>query len=426
MQRRGESGQSVKGKRAPGPKARKAPTVHASSPDLQAELDRRTRERDEALEQQAATSEVLQVISRSTFDLQTVLDTLVEWAARLCEAEIANIWRPKDGVYRLAASYGVTSRYKEYLENKKYLETVAIEPGRGTIVGRTLFEGKTVHVHDVQSDPEYNLSGVIALGGYRSTLGVPLLREGNPIGVLFLSRTRVEPFTKRQIDLVNTFADQAVIAIENVRLFEAEQERTRELAEALEQQTATSEVLKVISSSPGELEPVFKAMLANAVRICEAKFGILYRWEGDALRTVAIHGAPKPFVEARQRNPIIRPNPDTTLGRALATKQPIQIGDILEELDYSDARAAQLTKLAGARTALAVPMVKENELMGAILIYRQEVRSFAEKQIELVSNFASQAVIAIENTRLLNELRRVAGAADRDRRRAQGHKPFDI
>ena len=261
MQRRGESGQSVKGKRAPGPKARKAPTVHASSPDLQAELDRRTRERDEALEQQAATSEVLQVISRSTFDLQTVLDTLVESAARLCEAEIANIWRPKDGVYRLAASYGVTSRYKEYLENKKYLETVAIEPGRGTIVGRTLFEGKTVHVHDVQSDPEYNLSGVIALGGYRSTLGVPLLREGNPIGVLFLSRTRVEPFTKRQIDLVNTFADQAVIAIENVRLFEAEQERTRELAEALEQQTATSEVLQVISSSPGELEPVFNAML---------------------------------------------------------------------------------------------------------------------------------------------------------------------
>ena len=299
MQRRGEGGQPVKGQRhrTIRSKARKAPTAQVSTADLQEQLDRRTRELNEALEQQTATSEVLQVISRSTFDLQTVLDTLVELAARLCEAEMANIWRPKDGVYRLAASYGVTSRYKEYLENKKYLETVAIEPGRGTIVGRTLFEGRTVHVHDVQSDPEYNLSGVLALGGYRSTLGVPLLREGNPIGVLFLSRTRVEPFTQRQIDLVNTFADQAVIAIENVRLF-------NQTKEALEQQTATSEVLQVISSSPGELEPVFQTMLENATRICEAKIGILFRYKNGAYTAMAMLGVSPAYAEYLNSGPI--------------------------------------------------------------------------------------------------------------------------
>jgi GAF domain-containing protein len=215
----------------------------------------------ESLQQQTATADVLKVISRSTFDLQTVLNTLAESAAQLCDAELANIWRPTDGVYRLAAS----SRSKVYFENKKYLETVAIEPSRGTIVGRTLLDGKTVHVHDVQADPEHNVSVAInLLGGYRTVLGVPLQREGVPIGVIALIRSTVRPFTEKQIELVETFADQAVIAIENVRLFDEVQARTRELSESLEQQTATSEVLKVISSSPGELEPVFNALLANA------------------------------------------------------------------------------------------------------------------------------------------------------------------
>ena len=357
----------------------------------------------ESLQQQTATADVLKVISRSTFDLQTVLDTLVELAARLCEADLASMNRQVGDVFRMVASYGYSREFVEFME------THPLALGRGTVSGRTVAEGRVVHIPDVLEDPEYRFVEGANVGGLRTMLGVPLLREGMPIGVIVLSRKRVAPFTDKQIELVSTFADQAVIAIENVRLFEAEQQRTRELSEALEQQTATSEVLQVISSSPGDLAPVFEAMLENATRLCEAKFGVLFRSEGDALRAVALHGAPPAYAEERRRLPMSRPGPMTMLGRALRTKQPVQIADIRDEPDGSDSGAistgAKLAKLAGARTTLAVPMVKERELVGAILIYRQEVRPFTDKQIELVSTFADQAVIAIENVRLLNELR---------------------
>jgi GAF domain-containing protein len=335
-----------------------------------------------------------------------VLDTLVESAARLCDAEMANIWRPKEGSYRLVASYGVTSKSREYLDNKKYLETVAIKPGRGTIVGRTLLEGRTVHVHDIQADPEYDLSGLISIGDYRTTLGVPLLREGTPIGVLFLTRTKAEPFSQQQIDLVTTFADQAVIAIENVRLFDEVQARTRELSESLEQQTATSEVLRVISSSPGDLEPVFQAMLANATRICEANFGVLFRFKGDAVEAAAMVGVPPAFAEFWQRGPQ-RPGPRTALGRIVETKQTVHIVDVTTEPAYVEGEPVFVAavNLGRFRTILTVPMLKEDKLIGAFAIYRQEVRPFNDKQVELVRSFANQAVIAIENVRLLNELR---------------------
>jgi signal transduction histidine kinase len=376
------------------------PTVDA---DLEKKVERLTRELDEARQQQTATADVLKVISRSTFDLQSVLDVLVKSAAQLCDANTAFIFQQDGDVLSLAANYGFSREFEEFTKQ----HPVAL--GRGTLVGRATLEGRTVHVPDVLADPEYTGVEYQSRGGFRTLLAIPLKRDGGVIGAFSLSRPVVKPFTEREIELVETFADQAVIAIENVRLFEAEQARTRELTEALEQQTATSEVLRVISSSPGELEPVFQAMLENATRLCEAKFGTLYLCEGDALRTIAMYGAPAAFAEARRRNPMIRPRPETTLGRALAAKRAVQIGDVQNEPDYANAppgtSGAQLAKLAGARTVLAVPMIKENELVGAIVIYRQQVRPFTGKQIELLSNFASQAVIAIENTCLLNELR---------------------
>ncbi len=368
------------------------------------EVQARTRDLSESLQQQTATADVLKVISRSTFDLQTVLDTLVESAARLCGAEMANIWLPKDGAYRLTASYGVTARYKEYLENKEFLNTVAIEPGRGTTVGRVLLERKTAHIHDIQADPDYKLSGLVALGGTRTMLGVPMLREGDPIGVLVLVQSAVRPFTDKQIELATTFADQAVIAIENVRLFDEVQARTRELSESLEQQTATSDVLKIISSSPGELQPVFQAMLENAVRICGAKFGNLWLRDGDAYRIGATHGAPAAYVDFLRTEPVFLPNPNVGLGQLAKTKEAYHLADAAAVARHSRLREATIN-LAGARTLVVVPMLKDDEVVGAVSIYRQEVRPFTDKQIELVKNFAAQAVIAIENARLLNELR---------------------
>ena len=353
----------------------------------------------QSLQQQTATADVLKVISRSTFDLQGVLDTLTESAALLCAAELSNMWLPKDGAYRLAASFGITSRHKAYLENKKYLETIAVEPGHGSMAGRTLLARKTVHVNDLQNDPDYKLGGILKLGDYRTALGVPLLREGVPVGAFTLARTRVEPFTQQQIDLVTTFADQAVIAIENTRLL-------NELRESLEQQTATADVLRIISASPGELEPVFQAILENGTRICAAKFGTLWLAGEDGLRAVAVYNPPPGFADIR-RGSLMRPSAKNALGRVIDTKQVVQVVDLAADSAYleRDPIRVALVEVAGARTLVVVPMLKDNLLIGAISIYRQEVQAFTDKQIELLKSFAAQAVIAIENTRLLNELR---------------------
>jgi GAF domain-containing protein len=266
-------------------------------------------------------------------------------------------------------------------------------------------QGKMIHIPDVLADPEYKMLDAAKLGGIRTMLGVPLLREGTPIGVIALQRKTVRPFTDKQIELVETFADQAVIAIENVRLFDEVQARTRELSESLEQQTATSEVLKVISSSTGELQPVFQAMLENAVRICGAKFGNLWLREGDAYRIGATHGAPAAYVDFLRTEPVFLPNPNVGLGQLAKTKEAYHLADVAAVATYGDRLREATINLAGARSLVVVPMLKDDEVVGAVAIYRQEVRPFTDKQIELVKNFAAQAVIAIENARLLNELR---------------------
>ena len=245
------------------------------------------------------------------------------------------------------------------------------------------------------------------LGGVRTMLNVPMLKEGEVVGGIAIYRTEIRPFTEKQIELVTNFAHQAVIAIENTRLLNELRQRTDDLSEALEQQTATSEVLRVISSSPGELQPVFQAIMEKATRICEAKFGNLLLYEGDAFRRVALYNAPPAWEELWRRDPMVRASSKNPLVRMVATKQLIHMVDIRTEQAYIEREPSVmvLVEAAGARTVVTVPMLKENELIGAIAIYRQEVRPFTQKQIDLLTSFANQAVIAIENSRLLNELR---------------------
>src|SRR5262249_49338710 len=380
-------------------------TNFASQAVIAIENTRLLNELRESLQQQTATADVLKTISRSTFNLQVVLDTLVESAAALCQADKARILRPtgKD------ASYYIQARTREPStpEYDEHIRTLSFAPGRGSVVSRVLLEGKSVHIPDVLSDPEYTLGETAKLAGYRTSLGVPLLREGSPIGLLVLQRATVRPFTDKEIELAETFADQAVIAIENVRLFDEVQARTRELSELLEQQTATSEVLKVIASSSGELQQVFDTMLANATRLCGASYGAMWLRDGDGFRNAALHGPLPPEYVEQISGILIRPGPDGALTHVVQTRKPVHVPDLRESRAYLDRDTLPVAavEVAGVRTIVCVPMFKANEVIGAITIYRKEIRPFTDKQIELVSNFAAQAVIAIESTRLLNELR---------------------
>ena len=406
MRRRSRTGSaSVKSRRrkAATLKRRTAPKVRHRSSEAgqETEVARLSRELSEAREQQVATADVLKVISRSTFDLNAVLQTLIESAGKLCDADQGVITRRREGVFYRAEAYGYSKEFMNHVRG------VPVEPGRGTVLGRALSERKVVQIPDVQADPEWTFIEAQRLGNFRTVLGVPMLREGMPIGVFALTRSEVRPFTDKQIELVTRFADQAVIAIENTRLLNELRQRTDDLSEALEQQIATSEVLKVISSSPGELEPVFNDLLKKATRLCEAKFGNLFLREENGFRHVSMHGAPSAYMALGKPLVVLSEHPHSPLAEAVQTKQTVHVSDMSAHQSYleQDGRIVALVDAAGARTILTVPMLKDNDPVGAIVIYRQEVRLFNDKQIELVQNFAAQAVIAIENARLLNELR---------------------
>ena len=375
-------------KRHNAPKTARRRNFSAAGP--QEQISALTRELKEAQEQQTATSEVLKVISSSPGDLEPVFNAMLANATRICEATFGHLWLFEGNAFRAVAVHGTQG----FVDHMRHHPIVDLQNSPGIPLDRLARTRELVHIPDLRADDFYirkatpQIVALVETSGARTFVSVPMLKDGELVGAINLYRQEVRPFSDRQIELVNNFADQAVIAIENTRLLNELRQRTDDLTESLEQQTATSEVLRVISSSPGELEPVFQAMLENARRICEAEFGVLNRCEGDALRVVAMHGAPQAFVEERRRNPLIRPPPQTTLGRVMATKQPVQIADIVNEPHYFDVpsgySAVLLTKLSGARTVLAVPMLKENELIGAIVIYRTEVRPFSDKQIELV------------------------------------------
>jgi signal transduction histidine kinase/putative methionine-R-sulfoxide reductase with GAF domain len=370
--------------------------------ELEQKLESRTRELAEALERQAATSDVLRVISSSPGELQPVFEAMLANATRLCEAKFGSLLLYDDRGFRVVALHDAPPAYVELRQREPFIRPRPEHP-----LGRIANTKQVVHVPDTATLPEHARARLVDIAGARTIVSVPMLKEGELIGAIAIYRQEVRPFTQKQIELVQNFADQAVIAIENTRLLNELRQRTEDLTEALEQQTATSEVLKVISGSPGELAPVFQAMLENAVRICEAGFGTLYTYDGNGFHAAAFHNAPRAFVEARTREPVIHPPPDTPLGRVASTKQVAQVADITATRPYIEGApfVVAAAELAGYRTVVSVPMLKEDELIGAINLTRQEVRPFTDKQIELVKNFAAQAVIAIENTRLLNELR---------------------
>jgi GAF domain-containing protein len=359
----------------------------------------------EALEQQTATSEVLKVISRSTFDLRPVLQTLIENATRLCGAQQGFIFRPDGDLYHLAVDYNAPPAFREWVQR------YGIRPGDGAVVGRVALENRAIQILDAQADTDWRARNATAPGtsAVRTLLGVPMRREGALIGVIAMWRTEVQPFTGKQLELIETFADQAVIAIENVRLFTELQENNLALTEAhahvteaLEQQTATAEILRVISSSPTDAQPVFDTIVRSAVRLCNGLFSVLFQFDGELIHHVAQHNFTPEALDEMHRIFPTRPTRALLPGRAILDRSVVHIPDVLE-LD-PEFRVQAVARTLGIRSGVWVPMLREGAPIGVITVTRAEPGPFSDSEIGLLKTFADQAVIAIENVRLFKEL----------------------
>jgi two-component system, NtrC family, sensor kinase len=404
MRRRSRaSSEKAKGRRhkAEMPKRRNATTVRAES-----ESARLRRERDEALEREKATAEVLRVISSSAGQLEPIFQAMLENAVRICGANFGVLFLREGDAFRRMAMHNPPPAYVE-----EHRRAPLIRPSAASGLGRAIATKQVVHIADLRADQAYrdrapNTVRFVEAAGARSYLGVPMLKDDELIGTIIIYRQEVRPFTDKQIALVQNFAAQAVIAIENTRLLNELRQRTTDLTESLEQQTATSEVLGIISTSPGELQPVFETMLANAVRLCEASYGALWLHEEDGFRNAAFHGVLAEAYTGQWRSGMVTRS-GALVDRVAQGRKPVHVADLRTDRSYLDGHPLVVTAVdtAGIRTYLGVPMLKADESVGVISIYRKEVRPFTDKQIELLTNFAAQAVIAIENARLLKELR---------------------
>ena len=421
MKRRSKvSGNPIERRRpkAPKPTRRNAPKVEtrSTSPAEEQEVARLARERDEALEQQTATSEVLRVISASPGDLEPVFHAMLERAVRICGAKFGNIYRWDGETLHILASHNTPPAFVDAVRRSPY------RPYPHSPIGRMVADKTVIHINDITAEEVYLAQrdpvavSAVALGGIRTLLGVPLLNKSEMIGAFFLSRQEVRPFTDKQIELVTELRRSSrhrhrerAVAQRTAPAHNDLSQRTTDLTEALEQQTATSDVLKVISSSPGDLQPVFDTMLANATRLCEATHGHVWTFDGEQMHAVAVRGDAQ-FVKWLQDHNPVRPITGSAAERIVRGERFVHVADRRQEPAYRDNQTFRgLVDTSGIRASLSVALRKGETLLGMINVYRQEVRPFTDKQIELVENFAAQAVIAIENARLLNELRQRTG-----------------